>query len=79
MWLLVNKAEVNARFDSQRIDLNSALRQEVLLFATHGIRKSVYIDILKNEDATSTVITVMFYNKSFIITSQTTSLNLRSA
>ncbi len=51
VWLLVNKAEINARFDSQRIDLNSALRQEVLLFATHGIRKSVYIDILKNEDA----------------------------
>ncbi len=53
VWLLVNKAEVslNSRFDSQRIDLNSALRQEVLLFATHGIRKSVYIDILKNEDA----------------------------
>ena len=53
VWLLVNKAEVslNSRFDSQRIDLNSALRQEVLLFATHGIRKSVYVDILKNEDA----------------------------
>lgn len=41
MYTIASRSHFQTKLDSERIDLNKALREEVMLYATNGIRKSV--------------------------------------